>query len=107
MGSCDWGTSAQQTGLGRTANQNDLRAETRLQDNPVVYELEIPSNYILRDVNLYFLYKDAHLLPLRNFKKLAKLYDDELDIPSFLKEQNLNFDTEEDLVEAFKYCMKE
>ncbi|NND05329.1 MAG: hypothetical protein HKN87_03025 [Saprospiraceae bacterium] len=96
----------QQTGLGRTANQNDLRAETRLQDTPMVYELEIPSNYILRDVNLYFLYKNGQLLPLRNFKKLAKLYAEEVDLKSFLREQKLNSDTEEDLVKAFKYCMQ-
>ncbi len=96
----------QQTGLGRTSNQSDFNqtSQVRLQDTPTVYELMLPKEYQLRDVNTYFLQKDEKLVPIRSQKKLLKNFPEISELKSFLKSERINFDSEEDLIKTIEFC---
>ena len=101
------GRLGQNTGLGRTTNRVSTELPPILSDKTLLYQLEIPGEYSLKSDEFYFVDKEGTLNSLHKLKSLENIFPKSgAKIRSYIKGERLRFGKEEDIIQAFKFCLQ-
>lgn len=106
--------TGQQTGLGRTSGTYSSNTNTysnepdqipSLEDKVILYELILPGNFGLKEVNTYYLFSGMELTLLRRLRQFENIFPARAtEIREFIKKKKLKFDREEDIIDLVRFC---
>lgn len=96
--------AGKQVGYGGTSQVASTDYITNINLSGGQYNLELPSDYIVRQSTIYWVRKGTEMLSFQNEKQLLKLFPDKADqVKSFIKENRLKIEKPENLARIIRY----
>jgi len=88
---------------GAPSKTSTAKRVNKIESDGSVIPLKVTDDTTIKSDNSYYVKIDNNFKQFKNFTSLAKIFNKK-DLEKYVKENNLDFNNNEDLREAIKYC---
>ena len=98
-------THSKMGAYGTSSSTSSISSYSSIHSGATQYDLKVQENILITVNNLYYLITDSKYIQVKNQKQFLKQFPDHKDqIEEYIKENQISFNKEENLVGLLKYC---